>query len=112
MKITHNHLVDIGACEEERERFIECFGPELELPTELEAQQKLAAELVKYEFHMFWAAFNLMEFDKYSEWRLFEEKRLEDYYGICDWEIRPTREKARITYQTECWLKMIQLMVG
>ena len=103
-------LIDKGACEEERDLFFKCFGEELELPTDLQAQEKLAAELTKWHFSMFWAGRNLMEWEKYSEWRLFEELSNHSYLRIPFSDYR--RESAHLYYRTECWLKMIKLMVS
>ena len=35
MRITYQQLIELEACEEQRERFFKYFGNELELPTEL-----------------------------------------------------------------------------
>jgi hypothetical protein len=107
MKITLTELIGRGACEEERELFFEVFGEEVELPTDLEAQEELAALLTKWDFHIFWTAHNLMESNKYLKWRIFEEEQNRIYYD--DMGRRSTEAYKKYIYNS--WVYMIQLMV-
>ena len=59
MIITYPQLLELGACEEQRDLFEQVFGASLELPTELEAQKNLAYLLQANNVDMCWVEDNL-----------------------------------------------------
>jgi hypothetical protein len=59
MIVTYQRLVELNACEKQRDLFQQVFGASLELPTELEAQKNLAYLLQANNVDMCWVEDNL-----------------------------------------------------
>ena len=129
MIITHQQLVDLGACNSQTSLFLETFGASLELPIDLEAQEKLAEMLVEADFDKSWVEDELLSPDLQSLYSKVTEKAHKIYEKIerlawADFVNAPIdddnawekydkiKEPAIKKYNKLCWLSIIQIMTN
>jgi hypothetical protein len=108
VKITVAKLYQLEACDRQVDLFIALFGSELELPTEFNAQEKLATILQENSFDLYWVRTVLLT----REQRFKLEDRTESAYEVyrCSYPIAAI--PARETYIKVVWLIIIQILAG
>jgi hypothetical protein len=104
MVITYEQLIELGACEEERNSFKSVFGKSLVLPTELSEQKVLAQILQNLNFSFFWAKNHLLTEKQASELQIYATPAWNEY--LCN------PKYSHSQYRTECWLIMIQILTN